>query len=594
MYGTGTGPQTGVSTPRSSASLRPLTLTHGSLETSFLIPTNLHFHASQLKDRFSASLPEPTDELAQDDEPSSVTELVARYMGFIAREVEEGEDDASGSYEEVLKLVINEFERGFLRGNDVHALVATLPGIDAKKLEVIRSYFAARAAQNRPMKPHESALFRAADEGSAKIYTIFGGQGNIEEYFEELRELYTTYPAFVGQLISSSAELLQSLVDHPIAEKLFPKGLDIMSWLHNPDNTPDVDYLVSAPVSFPLIGLVQLAHYQVTCKTMGIHPGIARERFSGATGHSQGVVVAAAIAAADSWESYESIVASTLSILFWIGFRSQQTFPRTSLKPKMLQDSQDNGEGMPTPMLSIRDLPQSEVQKHINKTNEYLPEDQHISITLINSPRNMVVTGPPMSLYGLNQQLRKVRASTGVDQTRLPYTQRKIRFVNRFLPITAPFHSSYLKEATTLIDEDLKDIHIDSKDMGIPVFDTNTGKDLRETVQGDIVPTLVRLITRDAVNWEKATAFPGATHVLDFGPGGISGLGILTSRNKEGTGVRVILAGTVNGTVTEVGYKPELFDRDEEHAVKYAVDWVKEYSPKLVQTGGGRTSSTPR
>jgi fatty acid synthase subunit beta len=510
-------------------------------------------------------------------------------MGFIAREVEEGEDDASGSYEEVLKLVINEFERGFLRGNDVHALVATLPGIDAKKLEVIRSYFAARSAQNRPMKPHESALFRAADEGSAKIYTIFGGQGNIEEYFEELRELYMTYPAFVGQLISSSAELLQNLVDHPIAEKLFPKGLDIMSWLHNPDNTPDVDYLVSAPVSFPLIGLVQLAHYQVTCKTMGIHPGIARERFSGTTGHSQGVVVAAAIAAADSWESYESIVASTLTILFWIGFRSQQTFPRTSLKPKMLQDSQDNGEGMPTPMLSIRDLPQSEVQKHINKTNEYLPEDQHISITLINSPRNMVVTGPPMSLYGLNQQLRKVRASTGVDQTRLPYTQRKIRFVNRFLPITAPFHSAYLKEATALIDEDLKDIHIDSKDLGIAVFDTNTGKDLRETVQGDIVPTLVRLITRDAVNWEKATAFPDATHVLDFGPGGISGLGVLTSRNKEGTGVRVILAGTVNGTVTEVGYKPELFDRDEEHAVKYAVDWVKEYSPKLVQTAGGRT-----
>lgn len=92
MYGTGTGtgPQTGVSTPRSSSSLRPLTLAHGSLETSFLVPTNLHFHASQLKDRFTAGLPAPTDELALDDEPSSVAELVARYMGFVAHEVEEG------------------------------------------------------------------------------------------------------------------------------------------------------------------------------------------------------------------------------------------------------------------------------------------------------------------------------------------------------------------------------------------------------------------------------------------------------------------------------------------------------------------------
>jgi fatty acid synthase subunit beta len=161
--------------------------------------------------------------------------------------------------------------------------------------------------------------------------------------------------------------------------------------------------------------------------------------------------------------------------------------------------------------------------------------------------------------------------------------------VNRFLPITAPFHSKYLANATALIAEDLKDVEIDVKRLGIPVYDTNTGKDIRETVTGNVVPALVRMITSDPVHWEKATVFPGATHVLDFGPGGVSGLGVLTSRNKDGTGVRVILAGTVNGTLTEVGYKSELFDRDEEHAVKYAVDWVKEYGPRLVKTSSGQT-----
>ncbi|KAK3324294.1 acyl transferase domain-containing protein [Cercophora scortea] len=590
MYGANTGPQTGVATPRSSASLRPLTISHGSLETSFLLPTGLHFHASQLKERFAASLPAPTDELAQDDEPSSVAELVARYMGYIANEVTQGEDyDLQGSGEEVLKIIINEFERAFLRGNDIHALVTTLPGIDEKKLEVIRSYFAARSASNRTIKAHESALFRAADDGSAKLYNIFGGQGNIEEYFEELRELYSTYPSFVGELVVSSAELLQTLSSHPSAEKLYPKGLDIMSWLQSPDDTPDVGYLISAPVSFPLIGLVQLAHYQITCKVLGLHPGILRDRISGTTGHSQGIVVAAATAAADSWESFEEISRSALTILFWIGARSQQTFPRTSMTPSMLRDSVENGEGTPTPMLSIRDLPQAEVQKHIDQTNQYLPEDQHISISLINSPRNMVVTGPPSSLYGLNVQLRRVKAATGIDQAKIPYTERKVRFVNRFLPITAPFHSKYLEKATDVIAEDLKDILISAKDLGIPVYNTNTGKDLREEVTGNVVPALVRLITHDPVHWEKATVFPEATHILDFGPGGISGLGILTSRNKEGTGVRVILAGAVNGTVPEVGYKSELFDRDEEHAVKRAVDWVKEYGPRLVKTSSGRT-----
>jgi fatty acid synthase subunit beta len=589
MYGTSTGPQTGVSTPRSSASLRPLVLTHGSLEHSLLIPTNLHFHASQIKDRFLASLPAPTDELAQDDEPSSVAELVARYLGFVAQDVDEGEDDAQGSYEEVLKLVLNEFERAFLRGNEAHALAATLPGIDAKKLEVVRAYYAARAATSRAIKPHESALFRAADDESAKVYSVFGGQGNIEEYFEELRELYKTYPSFVEELIVSAAELLQNLSRNPRAEKLYSKGLDVMTWLHDPEATPDVDYMVSAPVSFPLIGLVQLAHYTVTCKVLGLTPGQFRERISGTTGHSQGIVLAAATAAADSWDSFDEIAISSLTILFWIGCRSQRTYPRTSLAPSILQDSVDHGEGTPTPMLSIRDLSRAQVQKHIDATNQYLPEDRHIAISLVNSARNMVVTGPPISLYGLNLQLRKVKAPTGLDQTRIPFTERKVRFSNRFLPITSPFHSKYLSDATAHIDEDLKDIKIDSKILGIPVYDTNTGKDLRDEVSGDIVPTLVRLITHDTVNWEQATVFPNATHVLDFGPGGISGLGVLTSRNKDGTGVRVILAGAINGTIPEVGYKPELFDRDEEHAVKYAIDWVKEHGPRLIKTSTGET-----
>lgn len=589
MYGSGNGAQTGISTPRSSASLRPLTLSHGSLETSFLIPTNIHFHASQLKDKFVASLPAATDELAQDDEPSSVPELVARYLGLIAHEVDEGEDDEQGSYEEVLKLVLNEFERTFLRGNEAHAISANLPGIEAKKLEFIRSYYTARAVCNRPIKPHASALFRAAEEGDAELYTIFGGQGNIEEYFEELRETFKTYPSFVNELITSSAELLQSLSKNPSAEKMFPKGLDVMDWLHNRDSTPDVDYLISAPVSFPLIGLVQLAHYEVTCKILGVHPGMLRERITGTTGHSQGIVMAAATAAADSWDSWRDIATSVLTMLFWIGTRSQQAFPITSMTPTMLQESSDHGEGSPTPMLSIRDLSQAEVQKHIDATNQYLPADRHISVSLINSPRNLVVTGPPTSLYGLNSQLRKVKAPTGLDQNRIPYTERKVRFVNRFLPITAPFHSQYLAEATAIIDEDLKDICIESSDLGIAVFDTNTGNDLRDQVEGNVVPALVRLITRDPVNWEKATVFPDATHIIDFGPGGISGLGVLTSRNKEGSGVRVILAGTVDGGLNEIGYKPELFDRDEENAVKYAIDWVKEFGPKLVTTKSGRT-----
>lgn len=585
MYGSGA--QTGVSTPRSQAVSRPLILSHGSLEYSFLIPTALHFSAAQLKEAFSATLPAPTDELAQDDEPSSVVELVARFIGFIAHEVDEGDDP--GSYEEVLKLVLLEFERAFLRGNEVHAIAATLPGIYEKKLITVQSYYAARAAVNRPIKAHESALLREAADENAYIYAMFGGQGNIEEYFEELREIYTTYPTFVEDFVTAAAAHLQTLSREPQVQKLYSKGLDVMRWLHNKDAQPDVDYLVSAPVSFPLIGLTQLAHYVVTCRVLGTHPGNVRERLSGTTGHSQGVVTAAAVAASRNWESFDKASRDALTILFWIGSRSQQAYPRTSLAPAVLQDSIDAGEGAPTPMLSIRDLTREAVQTHIDATNQHLPEDRHIAISLVNSARNFVVTGPPMSLYGLNLRLRKVKAPTGLDQTRIPFTERKVRFVSRFLPISAPFHSPYLSEASSHLQEDLKDIVIPSESLGISLYDTNSGSDLSKEGHANIVPELVRMITNNPVNWETATVFPNATHILDFGPGGISGLGVLTNRNKDGTGVRVILAGTMDGTNTEVGYKPEIFDRDADHAVKYAVDWVKEHGPKLARTSVGQT-----
>ena len=567
--------------------MRPLTLSHGSLEHSFLIPTSLHYNATQLKDSFNRTLPTPTEELAQDDEPSSVTELVARYLGFITQEL--GQSDDPEYFEEVLKHTLNEFERAFLRGNEVHAVTAGLPGIEEKKLVTIRSYYSARAAVDRPLKGHDSALFRESADDNAVIYGIFGGQGNIEEYFDELRQVYDTYKPLVEDFITTSAAQLQELSRNSEVAKLYTKGLDVMRWLHNKDTEPDLDYLVSAPVSLPLIGLTQLVHYVVLCKVMGYEPRHIRDHFKGTTGHSQGIVTAAAVAAADSWESFEQKGADALKMLFWIGSRSQQAYPRTSLAPSTLQDSIDNGEGVPTPMLSVRDLSMSAVQSHIDATNEFLPKERHIGISLINSNRNFVVTGPPISLYGLNLRLRKVKSATGLDQTRIPFSDRKLRFVNRFLPITAPFHSPYLADAFKLASKDLADVKISSSELGIAVYNTNTGEDLRDTASDNIVPDLIKMITSDQVEWTKATTFPRATHLVDFGPGGVAGVGVLTNRNKEGLGVRTILAGTIEASNSEVGYKPELFDRDAEHAVKYAANWLKEHGPRLVKTSVGRT-----
>lgn len=62
---------------------------------------------------------------------------------------------------------------------------------------------------------------------------------------------------------------------------------------------------------------------------------------------------------------------------------------------------------------------------------------------------------------------------------------------------------------------------------------------------------------------------------MDFGPGGLSGIGPLTARNLEGRGVRVVVVG-------EKGKGgAELFDSVEVRREQW---WSKKWSPALVKT----------
>lgn len=94
---------------------------------------------------------------------------------------------------------------------------------------------------------------------------------------------------------------------------------------------------------------------------------------------------------------------------------------------------------------------------------------------------------------------------------------------------------------------------------------------------------LIDLICSRPVIWEQALNVPDLTHIIDFGPGGTSGIGGLTHRNKEGTGVQIILAGAAEGNNKELSYKADLFDADIK-AVKYSQNWAKLFQPKLVRT----------
>jgi fatty acid synthase subunit alpha len=206
-------------------------------------------------------------------------------------------------------------------------------------------------------------------------------------------------------------------------------------------------------------------------------PESFRTLVHGATSHSQGIVSAVVLATSTTDESFilNSIKASKW--LLYSGLRGQEAFPHLALEPRIAQDAIEGGEGYPTPMLAVSGLARSTLDSHIAKTNAHLPENAQLFIGLHNGAKNAVVVGPARSLYGLVTALQKIRAPAGVDQSKIPFSQRKIVFSMRFFVVNVPYHSDYLQGATDKVFEiDLEGKELwTPEELAVPVFHTQDG-----------------------------------------------------------------------------------------------------------------------
>ena len=407
-----------------------------------------------------------------EDVPQATIELFARFLRFVAQNV-----DADCHRAAILCKAVNHFTTAHLSQQDIHTVAATLD-IDVRKT-VLSSYFLAlgtleeRKVAGISYAP-SPALFTTPD---ASIYALFGGQGTNEVYFDELQSLYDTYTPYVASFLSDMTKALTPLTAGLESSTYYTHGLDVVSWLTGAAPRPPTAYLASVPVSLPLIGLTQLTQYLITCRVARLSPGEMREKLQGATGHSQGVVSAVVIAASTSLESYFEQSRKGMKWLFYCGYRGQQAFPVLALEPSIVQDAIEGGEGSPSPMLLVAGLLLKDLEKHVASTNKHLPENSQLRVSLHNAPKAFVVTGPARALYGLVTHLRKVRAPSGLDQSKIPFSQRKPVFSVRFLVVGVPYHSEYLRGMTEkMFEEDLGGEEMwKTEDLGMAVYHTETG-----------------------------------------------------------------------------------------------------------------------
>ncbi len=405
-------------------------------------------------------------------------------------------------------------------------------------------------------------------------------------YFDELQALYDVYRPLVSATLRAATKALLALGDEASLQgfaSYYTHGLDILRWLDGGvEARPPVAYLAAAPLSLPLIGLTQLLQYLVSCRVSGLTPAQFRSAIKGATGHSQGIISAVVLSASDSYDSFTANVVKAVGLLFHLGKRGQQSFPTVTLEPALLADAIEGGEGAPTPMLSVTGLTQQQLGKYIEKTNSFLEPEEKVQISLFNGPRNFVVNGLPRSLFGLVGALRTVRAEDGLDQTKVPFSKRKPVFNMRFLPISVPYHSTYLAGATdTLVSEDYdggRATLFAPSELAVSVYNTEDGSDLRQLPDAaHLLRSICDQIFTKHIYWTVAAAFTdtSATHCIDFGTGGLSGIGGLTARNLEGKGVHVLVPSGKHAR------SHELYGLRE---VRTETRWIDTYAPKLVKS----------
>jgi fatty acid synthase subunit alpha len=132
------------------------------------------------------------------------------------------------------------------------------------------------------------------------------------------------------------------------------------------------------------------------------------------------------------------------------------------------------------------------------------------------------------------------------------------------------------------------------KELGIPVYHIDNGmkplvnhfrqillkyhalgSDLR-TLKTSLTCSLCDQIFTSPTHWAKATEFPStAMHAIDFGPGGLSGIGSLTARDLEGRGIRVIVIGEKEKGGAEV---------IDSSTIKRETAWGAKHKPQLAKT----------
>ncbi|MCP4756646.1 MAG: ACP S-malonyltransferase [Proteobacteria bacterium] len=357
-------------------------------------------------------------------------------------------------------------------------------------------------------------------ERKPSIFIQFAGQG--VKYMDELRRLYKMYPDVRPFIQEAIAEIKRQASQYDDTETgFFVQGLDVDRWIEHPEETPDLAYLLSSPLSHPLIYLCQIATF-ISVLQEGLDPEWLLSRTHSATGFSTGIVAAVLISMGLSLEELQQLAVKVQAMFFWQGVRCQQSIFRFGVQPVLEVDNVESAEGSPSCMASINGLSRGRLDELIDAYSDY--GVVHPAYELL--PDRCIVAGLPESLVAFNRFLKLHEKEAS----------------GKFIPSTIAAHCPFLTYAleTSPIDAERIGLELSGDQLEIPVWSNDTGADLRASQ--NIVWDVMQAYFMHTASWRSQIASllepNGITHVLDFGPG--PGVASLTENHIPGSDIQVI------------------------------------------------------
>ncbi|KAI9505404.1 acyl transferase domain-containing protein [Coemansia spiralis] len=493
----------------------------------------------------------------------------------------------------VASIVLDAFSKHFAvsagGSNNIHTIASEHHLDDAGIRRVLKAYY---SLWNEPSAKHHYCQSPSAAEQrplpvlfsseNAAVMALFGGQhGGAINYLDETAWLLDVYRPLIGDFVASMSSFLHAESQSSTVSHAYFNGLDIYTWLCQPDAMPSEEYLCKSAVTMPLFGLTQLMHIMVLYKTLGLSPGELVNRFKAAVGHSQGIAIAAAFSMLTDEESFYSVSKRILGIHLLAGAMPQLKYP--TYKP--------TGDGKvshdrPRPMVSVQGVSKqalTELISKFNKSQTAVVEQVHLAV--VNTFDSFIVAGELSAASRFARYLHSQSAQPDEDQARLPFNRRRPVISTSYVGITAPYHSPLLQdtiEPMYVIAQE-KQWVLDAGDMRLPVHAFDDAHDIRS--ESDLTKYILESICVLQVNWPRAVDPCGITHIVDFGPGGLNGFGSIAYKNIEGSGVPVVCAGALvsNPSYPHIGTRADLY-RQTIDGVVAAPNWLADFGPKLVRT----------